>query len=87
MCKAVAGFILGYLAVALLVAPTALWVLHVTPSYASGVVVVLDRTGVLAPTKSTIDQATETRDRLLPQLAGYVSSKLWQGLPEMSVPR
>jgi hypothetical protein len=41
------GFFLGYLVVAFLIAPPLLWVLHMTPDYVSGVVLVLDRSGVL----------------------------------------
>lgn len=75
------GFFLGYLTVALLAAPTILCALHVTSSYGDGVVVVLDRGGVLAPLRNGIAQFEKARNRLINSLEGYIASKLEPRLP------
>jgi hypothetical protein len=77
MQKVLAGFALGYLLIAFLAVPTTLWAFEVTPSYAGGVVMVLDRSGVLAPVQSQVVQAVATRIRLLHQLGDYIDSKLF----------
>ena len=75
MRNVVAGFFLGYLVVALMIAPSVLWATQATHGYGDSVVLVLNRTGVLRPIKSTIDQATELRDRMLTELVNYINSK------------
>lgn len=76
MRNAAAGFLLGYLVVALMIAPSVLWATQVTHSYGDGVVLVLNRTGVLGQMKRAVDQATDFRDRMLTGLADYINSKL-----------
>ena len=77
MRKLAAGFVFGYLTIALLVVPAVLWGFQVTPSYAGGVAMVLDRSGVLAPIKANVDQAAQVRDELLNQFARYVHNKMF----------
>jgi hypothetical protein len=76
MRNAAAGFVLGYLVIALLIAPPVLWATQATRSYGDGVVLVLTRTGVLGSMKNVIDQATEFRDRMLTELADYMNNTL-----------
>lgn len=64
MRTAATGFFLGYLAVGLLIAPVVLCALQVTPNYASGVAMVLDREGVSATVDRTAQQLVELRDRM-----------------------
>ena len=71
-----AGFLLGYMMVSYMIAPMVLWALQVVPSYTSGVVMVMDRSGVLAPLKQGMDQTAQFRDRQLVRLAEYIGSKL-----------
>ncbi len=77
MQKIFAGFTLGYLLVAFLAVPTTLWAIQVAPSYAGGVMIMLDRTGVLAPVQGQVEQAVTTRDKLLNRLADYIDNKLF----------
>jgi hypothetical protein len=77
MQKVFAGFTLGYLLVAFLAVPTTLWAFQVTQSYSGGVVMVLDRSGVLAPVQSHVEQAVATRDKMLNRLGNYIDSKLF----------
>lgn len=72
MRTAATGFFLGYFVIAILIAPSLLWVLHVTPDYASGVIVVLDRTGVLGPVQKGAQQVVDLRDRVRAEFATYV---------------
>jgi len=73
---AVTGFFLGYVTIALLIAPMALWALEITPSYAGGVVMVIERYGVLAPIQSGIQQLEQTSRRLTQRLELYIADTL-----------
>ena len=81
MRKALTGFACGYLMITFVVAPAWLCAAGKVPSYSDGLVVMLDRTGVLSRVKSGMDQAANTRDRLLNQLAVYIARKLGPALP------
>ncbi len=59
MRTAAAGFVLGYLVIALLIAPTLLCALGAAPSYPDGVAMVLNRSGVLEPLQRGAKQAVE----------------------------
>jgi hypothetical protein len=82
MRKALTGFACGYLMIVLVVAPAVLCALGKAPSYGDGVVAVLNQTGVLSRVKNGVDEAAETRDRLLNQLAVYIARKLGPALPD-----
>ncbi|HEX3399749.1 MAG TPA: hypothetical protein VHT74_05430 [Acetobacteraceae bacterium] len=82
MRSVAAGFALGYLVIAFLLAPAMLWAFKVTPSYTGGVVMVLDRSGILIPLKNQVDQATQIRDRALGQLADYLDDRLFARAPD-----
>lgn len=76
MRAAAAGFLLGYLTIALVIAPALLCALDVTPSYSNGVRIVLDRTGVSPVIQRYGADAENLRDRFAQQVARYVASKL-----------
>jgi hypothetical protein len=70
-----AGFALGYLAIAFLAAPVTLWAFQATPSYVGGVTTVLDRSGVIMPIRSRLEQAVQMRDKLMDELGDYLGNK------------
>ena len=76
MRTAAVGFCLGYLAVALLVAPSLLRILGVVPSYPAGIVMVLDRTGVLEPLQQAARQTEEFRDHIMWLADDYLSHRI-----------
>ncbi len=75
------GFLLGYLTISLLIAPTMLWALDVAPTYSKGVVMVLDRSGVLGPMRDAVDRAVVARDNVMALVGNYVANKFSQHLP------
>ncbi|MEJ0018574.1 MAG: hypothetical protein WDN25_18845 [Acetobacteraceae bacterium] len=75
------GFILGYLMIALVIAPAVMCALNVTPSYRTGVVTVLERSGVLQPVRDSAREAAQFRDRMLTRLSDFVDSKLTPHAP------
>jgi hypothetical protein len=70
------GFVLGYFVIAILVVPALLWGLQMTPTYSSGILVVLDRTGVLGPVEDTAKQVVDLRDRMRAELTAYVEKAI-----------
>jgi hypothetical protein len=66
------GFVLGYFVIAILFVPAVMWGLQMTPTYTSGVLVVLDRTGVLGPVEDAAQQVVELRDRMRAELTAYI---------------
>ena len=72
-----AGFALGYLMIAFVITPTMLWAMQMTPSYAGGVVMVLDRSGIPTPIKTQIEHAMQARDRMLNEVASSLANKMF----------
>jgi hypothetical protein len=72
-----ASFALGYLSIALLAVPMALWAFQATPSYVGGVTMVLDRSGLIMPIRSQVEQAVRTRDKLMDELGDYLGNKFF----------
>jgi hypothetical protein len=64
MRTAATGFFLGYVVVALLIAPTLLCAFGATSDYSAAVVTVLSRTGVLEATRRGAREAVEIRDHV-----------------------
>jgi hypothetical protein len=84
MRTAATGFCLGYLLIALLIAPSLMWVLGVAPSYAAGVTLVLDRSGVLEPLQQAARQTEEFRDHVVLIADDYLSRRI---IPHALAPR
>jgi hypothetical protein len=76
MRTAAAGFVLGYLVIALLIAPSLLCALGAAPSYPDGVAMVLNRSGVLEPLQRGAKQAVEIRDHVMSVVDDYLSHRL-----------
>ena len=76
-----AGFILGYLVVGIVLAPSLLWAMRVTPSYLSGVAMVLDRSGVSGTAAQTAHQLLELRNRVMLELAADLDRLIFQRPP------
>jgi hypothetical protein len=76
MRTAATGFLLGYLTIALVIAPALLCALDITPSYSDGVRVVLNRTGVSPAIQRYGTDAEDLRDRFAERIARYVASRL-----------
>jgi hypothetical protein len=72
-----ASFTLGYLSIALLAVPMTLWAFQATPSYVGGVTMVLDRSGLIMPIRSQVEQAVRTRDKLMDELGDYLGNKFF----------
>lgn len=70
------GFVLGYFVIAILIVPALMWGLQMTPTYTSGILVVLDRTGVLGPVEDTAQQVVDLRDRMRAELTAYVEKAI-----------
>jgi hypothetical protein len=66
------GFLLGYVVVGLLIAPSLLWAMRVTPDYSTGVAMVLERTGV----SGAIDLAGQELVVLQNQISEQVAADL-----------
>jgi len=77
MRTAATGFLLGYLTIALLIAPALLCALEVSPTYSDGVTTVLSRTGVLKVMHRYGNEAETMRDQAARSVSHYVASKLW----------
>jgi hypothetical protein len=75
------GFLLGYLVVGFLIAPSVLCALNLVPNYASGVTVVLERTGVSRAIKQSGQQLVEIRDRANQKLAAKIDRLIFQRPP------
>ncbi len=82
MRNVVVGFALGYYMIAFLVVPPVLCALELAPNCAGGVVMVLDRNGLLAPIRSYVAQATHFRDRTLSDLSENLAIKLFPRIPD-----
>src|SRR5262249_54572860 len=76
MRTATAGFFVGYLAITLLIAPSLLCALGVARNYPVGVVMVLDRTGVLEPLQRVARQTEEFRDHVMWMADDYLSHRI-----------
>jgi hypothetical protein len=72
-----ASFTLGYLSIALLAVPMTLWAFQATPSYVGGVTMVLDRSGLIMPIRSQVEQAVRMRDKLMDELGDYLGNKFF----------
>jgi hypothetical protein len=77
MRTAATGFVLGYLVIALLIAPSLLCVLGGAPSYPVGVAMVLNRSGVLEPLQRGARQAVEIRDHVMSVVDDYLSQQMF----------
>ena len=77
MRTAAAGFVLGYLVIALLIAPSLLCALGAAPSYPVGVAMVLNRSGVLEPLQRGARQAVEIRDHVMSVVDDYLSQRMF----------
>jgi hypothetical protein len=72
-----ASFTLGYLSIALLAVPMTLWAFQATPSYVGGVTMVLDRSGLIMPIRSQVEQAVRMRNKLMDELGDYLGNKFF----------
>lgn len=75
------GFVLGYFLVAILIVPSLLWGLQMTPTYTGGVLMVLDRTGVLGPAEDIAQQVVDLRDRVRAEVVAYVERAISRSIP------
>ena len=76
MRTAATGFCLGYLLIALLIAPSLMYVLGVASSYPAGVTMVLDRSGILEPLQRAARQTEEFRDHVMWIADDYLSRRI-----------
>lgn len=75
------GFLLGYAAVALLIAPAVLCVLGVTPSYTGGIVMAMKRMDVVGLSERPAQQAFGFLDHAMWAADDFLRHQLGPSLP------
>ena len=70
------GFILGYAVIAFVIAPSLLYASGAAPNYGRGVVMVLDRTGMLELSRRGARQAVEFRDHAMQLLDSFLDRRV-----------
>lgn len=68
--------------IAILIVPSLMWALQMTPNSTSGMLVVLDRIGVLGPVEKSAQQVVDLRDRMRAELATYVERAISRRIPD-----